>query len=212
VSLPGSCDAAAERVCGVALGQGLTPMEAQYLAAVARRGGTNWQTNAQLQALMQRPGGGHYHVESIGRTDRNLRRKGFIESTRVFAGQKIPAPGAKYFSAHGTTVKRIIWASLRLKNPLTRRERAAARAQQRTADRAHQMVAPPTRASADPAIAAGPRFSAPAPSSSPAAPASIDAQLRDSFGNLPADLPPKLRETFERIEAHRSRRERAGPD
>lgn len=103
-----------------------TWLEATILGRCAEVGGTNFQTYSQMaNDLPRRPNGRKPHRESIGRCVRDLVRAGKISSERVFTGGKMP--GATWRSAHGTTVKQLIWRELGLKNLMTRSERRARR-------------------------------------------------------------------------------------
>lgn len=98
-------------------------MQAQWIAFVASFGGTNWNTDAQVRESLavRRRDGSPYHRESLARARRAIARRGFMESRRIFPGQR-PHPSARWPSSHGTTAKQIGWKVLGLKNPKTRAE------------------------------------------------------------------------------------------
>lgn len=160
---------AADRAAGAVLRLGWSKLAALVAGRTAQFD-CNFETDTKLQQVIRRPDGGVYHTESIARVRRALRDAGLITSDRVFMGQKMP--GAKFASAHGTTVKRFNWRAVVEKNPMSRRQRRLARQQQAAALRsAGELVKPPPRSASPPTDR--PRYSAPPSSATPPPPADL---------------------------------------
>jgi hypothetical protein len=157
--LAGSSPELGLRALGAAIADRVPPLAAFIVGHTASFGGAPcFQTDAQMLAELpvnQRTGR-PYHIESVGRSRRLVEQLGRLSSKRVFAGQK--PVGARFASAHGTTEKRVIWASLGMKAPTTKRDAARVRAQQEENQRAYQ------------AIHSAPRHSAPVPEPLPPPP------------------------------------------
>lgn len=126
MSAAGSHDYAAAVAARAGLEAGLTRLGIALVSHVASRG-IDFQTDRQIQGEIARPDGRPYHRESIGRKRRELAKRGILSSRRVYPGATMP--GARWRSSHGTTIKAVLWAALKLQQPPTARgaRRAAAR-------------------------------------------------------------------------------------
>lgn len=175
----GSCEAAAAAAARALLDAGCSPLEVKIGAHVASYGGaTCWQTDVAMGTLVRHADGRAYHVESIGRARRRLAARGWLQSRRVFAGQRLQ--GARWPSSHGTTDKRLLWSKLGLRNPVTKREQREIRARQRANQRAYEalsvgaVLGSARDANQERAPRTAPRHSAAAPAS---APTPLDGEL-----------------------------------
>ncbi len=121
------------------LDQGATTLEAKIGSHIATFGGSNcFQTDARLSEAIAKPGGGHYHPESIGRARRLMRTAGFLICKRIPPNHT--PRGADYPSPHGTTSKYIRWSVLGVQRPPKHVQRQEAQ-QLRAAER-HQRAQP----------------------------------------------------------------------
>lgn len=155
MALTGGCHETAARVLRALLDQGCTPLESRIGAHVATFGGSNcFQTDSKLAQAIPKPGGGHYHPESIGRARRSMKRAGFLHVKRI-PPNHLPR-GADYPTPHGTTSKYLRWSVLGVQRPpkqVQKREAAALRAAERhehARPRYSAIIDPPGRPSPAP--------------------------------------------------------------
>lgn len=128
---PGSCDRAAEVAVSALIKAGATTLQARLGRHIASRGVECWETDAAVREQIAKESGRYYHRESIGRGRRDMTRRGWIGSRRIFPQQKLPNG---HRCAQGTTTKYIDWGKFGVRNPLTRGERREARQKQKRAD------------------------------------------------------------------------------
>lgn len=138
----------------------------------------NFETDSKLQDLIRRPDGKRYHRESIGRVRRGLRDAGMIKSERVFMGARMP--GAKFASARGTTLKTFNWRGVSERNPLSRRQRRAARVAQCVALREAGELVKPLPSCSRPRPVDEPRHSAPVRTPTPALSPDMAEAIREA--------------------------------
>ena len=164
------------------LEKGGSRLQSKVAADIASYGGQSWRTYGAMSHTLRRPDGGRYHAGSIGRACRTLARNGVIASTRIGPNQPLPSKrpdGRPNRSTYGTTNKRVIWAVLGVRNPVTRGERRRAAAA--------QTAQPTTRPVFEPELHA-PRFMRPAGLAPTTAatppPRDLAARLRELVGEV----------------------------
>jgi hypothetical protein len=141
VSAAGSHEHAADRAARGAVAAGLSPLKAKLVTHVAGRG-LDWQNDRQLRGELERPDGRQYHRESIGRARRELAKEGFLSSRRLLPGQALPNRARFGRTAHGTTLKAVVWQRFKQSPPTLRGARTRERQQLRRAERPQAPLTP----------------------------------------------------------------------
>lgn len=127
----GSLTERASKAAGDALARGATALTAHLLGLVGSFDSC-FLTDRECAGRIMQHNGRNPHPRSVARVRRFARDAGWLDCVRVMPGHR--PPGARFTSTGGTTSKRVNFAGLGSRDPLTRGEKRKLRRRQASVD------------------------------------------------------------------------------
>lgn len=156
----GSLTERAAKAAGDAIARGATALTAHLLSLVAGFDSC-FLTDRESASRIVQHNGRNPHPRSVARVRRWARDAGWLDCVRVMPGHR--PPGARFTSTGGTTSKRVNFAGMGTRDPLTRGEKRRLRRRQASIDATVESIQEPQARSENVPTRDRPRHSAPVP-------------------------------------------------